>query len=275
EPALSIEEEEEYLTLDEIEEPLEEPEREPERERETIEIRDESPPSLMNLLDAQALYEENPDWKSFQMPPSFKEGAPASKPAETGQEKLPSSVQKSDQLPGIQESLTPEGEAVIAESLKGSVFLPGFPQKPEEEGLPRFARDTPETEAYTAPRGEEAEPQSDIRRELKDYVNGVKQKLDAQESQEEVRSEKTEEKEPAGLINYLEELTDYLPEQEKSSFLHSDARFKLEYLKLKLDGGQGIKKQIETQFPSASIKSSTVPNKVTPTQIAGAFSYMR
>jgi hypothetical protein len=52
----------------------------------------------------------------------------------------------------------------------------------------------------------------------------------------------------ASLVNYLEELTEYLPEKRKSSFLHSDARLKIEYIKSKLQGRSGIKNQIESKF---------------------------
>ena len=52
----------------------------------------------------------------------------------------------------------------------------------------------------------------------------------------------------ASLVNYLEELTEYLPEKRKSSFRQSDARLKIEYIKSKLQGGSGIKKRIESGF---------------------------
>jgi len=52
----------------------------------------------------------------------------------------------------------------------------------------------------------------------------------------------------ASLVNYLEELTEYLPDKRKSSFLHSDARLKIEYIKSKLQGRSGIKNQIESRY---------------------------
>ena len=60
EPVLSIREEEERLVLSEQEEPPPGP---------SVDLRDETPPSLMNLLEGQKLYEENPNWRDYQPPP--------------------------------------------------------------------------------------------------------------------------------------------------------------------------------------------------------------
>ena len=141
EPVLSIEEEEEELNLTEIEEDLGEP------EKTVIEIKDERAPSLMNLLKDQDLYKENHDWQGFQLPPGLKEALSSKAdgsgvfvpegggfipeggvfvpegdggyvPTGEGGERAGTPVGVGGAgKPG----LTPEGESVIAESLKESV----------------------------------------------------------------------------------------------------------------------------------------------------------
>ena len=66
-------------------------------------------------------------------------------------------------------------------------------------------------------------------------------------------------------MNYLEELTEYLPERRKSSFLHSDARLKIEYIKSRLQGRSGIKNQIENKFTPQVPSSSLDVGKIAET----------
>jgi hypothetical protein len=86
----------------------------------------------------------------------------------------------------------------------------------------------------------------------------------------------------ASLVNYLEELTEYLPEKRKSSFLHSDARLKIEYIKSKLQGRSGIKDQIETKFapPARGAANGKPDDAVSDTsldvgKIAETFDFMK
>jgi len=92
EPVLAVSEAEDHIDLDAIEETLEAPET-PElsgapeptelsggpgmlgwpgtggRFGPSVELRDETPMSLVSLLDGEALYEENPNWQDYQPPP--------------------------------------------------------------------------------------------------------------------------------------------------------------------------------------------------------------
>ena len=63
-------------------------------------------------------------------------------------------------------------------------------------------------------------------------------------------------KQAGGLVNYLEELTEYLPDKRKSSFRHSDARLKIEYIKSRLQGRSGIKSHIESSFAPKTDRSA-------------------
>jgi hypothetical protein len=86
----------------------------------------------------------------------------------------------------------------------------------------------------------------------------------------------------ASLVNYLEELTEYLPEKRKSGFRHSDARLKIEYIKSKLQGRSGIKYQIESKFapPLRDAGQSTVDRGESASafdrgEIAETFDFMK
>jgi tetratricopeptide (TPR) repeat protein len=76
------------------------------------------------------------------------------------------------------------------------------------------------------------------RQELKDYLAGVRKKLAEKEKEEGAKN-------PVELLDYLGKLTDYLPESKKSDFRQSDARLKMEYLKSRLAGKEGLKKRID------------------------------
>ena len=87
---------------------------------------------------------------------------------------------------------------------------------------------------------------------------------------------------PASLVNYLEELTEYLPEKRKSSFLHSDARLKIEYIKSKLQGRSGIKNQIESRYvprvegaAKGKIDSTAEGSSLDAAKIAETFDFMK
>ncbi len=75
EPVLSIREEEERLELSAVEEPPPAP---------SVDLRDETAPSLMNLLEGQKLYEENPSWKDFQLPPGMAVPPPSARASMAG-----------------------------------------------------------------------------------------------------------------------------------------------------------------------------------------------
>jgi hypothetical protein len=139
-----------------------------------------------------------------------------------------------------------------------------------------------ETPARAKPDGHpalEAEPveeKKDLRQRLRDFLKRIRERLEQRRSKpEEVaarpigappaqaeRPKKPRAKKyrggpasaagpsegSASLVNYLEELTEYLPDKRKSSFLHSDARLKIEYIKSKLQGRSGIKNQIESRY---------------------------
>jgi hypothetical protein len=76
------------------------------------------------------------------------------------------------------------------------------------------------------------------------------------------------------LLRYLEELAEHLPEQDRAAFLHSDARLKIEYIKMKLQGKAGIRRQIEAQFAPPAPGTSSRPEELSLYKIAETFAFI-
>jgi hypothetical protein len=151
----------------------------------------------------------------------------------------------------------------------------------------------------TAEQGQKKQGKKDLRQRLKDFLKRIRQRLEqrrlrpkdiaAEEPTPPVQKASTKgskrpkaKKQAAGvpsaspppgqsgsqaqgLMSYLEELTEYLPERGKSSFLHSDARLKIEYIKSRLQGRSGIKNQIESKFTPQVASSSLDVGKIAET----------
>jgi tetratricopeptide (TPR) repeat protein len=132
EPVLRIEEEEEELVLAEEEEKIIPP------EEKSVEIEDLRAPSLLNLLKDQELYDENPSWKSFQLPQAFQDsGGPGAAPQQAGpaRAEAPPEAGPAPSAAGTEagpspsaagteageKAARPSGEEVLAESLKDSM----------------------------------------------------------------------------------------------------------------------------------------------------------
>jgi hypothetical protein len=92
----------------------------------------------------------------------------------------------------------------------------------------------------------DARSSDDVRNELRQYLNGVRERL------EEVPALAPSPAGPADLLDYLEKLSDYLPEQEKQRFLESDERLAMESLKAKLAGRKGLRQSIMERFHPAA-----------------------
>ena len=82
----------------------------------------------------------------------------------------------------------------------------------------------------------ESRTSDDVRNELREYLNGVKNRLDG----------------PADLLDYLGKLSDYLPEREKQGFLGSTEHLAMESLKSQLAGNRGLRQKIAERFRPAA-----------------------
>jgi len=96
----------------------------------------------------------------------------------------------------------------------------------------------------SAPQPAAATPGPDeVRKEVRQYLDGVKEKLD--EAAHPPAG-------PADLLDYLQKLSDYLPERERRRFLDSDVRLTMESLKSKLAGKKGLRSAITERFRPAA-----------------------
>ena len=120
---------------------------------------------------------------------------------------------------------------------------------------------------------EEIEPASDIRKELRDYIDGVRRRLEARpvEAAAAGPGMKPENGHKTGaLLDYLTKLSEYLPEREKSRFLGSDVRRSMERIRSWLSGGRGPAKTTDGRHhPPAEARPLTRP------LLFDAFSYLR
>jgi hypothetical protein len=146
-------------------------------------------------------------------------------------------------------------------------FEPGQPA-----ARPEPARDaskpTPEQRAgdkRTGDRrtGRDRRTGDEARRELRDYLNGVRDKLDSHPSAP---------ADPRDLLDYLGNLSEYLPERDKKSFRASTERLAIESLKARLAGKKGLRETVSKRY------RPLVPRMKAPLsrpRIVDTFSYLK
>ncbi|MCX7037864.1 MAG: hypothetical protein NT005_01825, partial [Spirochaetes bacterium] len=103
----------------------------------------------------------------------------------------------------------------------------------------------------------------DVRRELRDYLNGVRDKLG---------SHPPAPTGPRDLLDYLKNLSEYLPERDKKNFRASTERLAIESLKARLAGRKGLRDTVSKRF------RPLVPRMKTPLSrphIVDTFSYLK
>jgi hypothetical protein len=156
-------------------------------------------------------------------------------------------------------------------------------EEPEPESSPEIeeAEPVPEPEPEELPvldevhelSDEEIEPTSDIRKELRDYIDGIRKRLEAQpvEALPAGPPMKAENGHKTGaLLDYLAKLSEYLPEREKTRFQGSDVRRSMERIRSWLSGGRGPAKTTDGRHhPPAETRPLTRP------LLFDAFSYLR
>ncbi len=124
----------------------------------------------------------------------------------------------------------------------------------------------PTLPAETPPNGEPdktARTGEDVRQELRDYLNGVRDKLDKGAA---------EPSKPGDLLDYPGKLSDYLPERDKEQFRGSNERLAMESLKAQLAGKKGLRQKIAENFrPVASRRKEPMTRSL----IVDTFSYLK
>jgi hypothetical protein len=160
--------------------------------------------------------------------------------------------------------------------------LPEFelPEAPEtgpshgaEDVLPEPEELSGLDEVRELPAEELDEPAKDLRQQMRDYINGVRERLEARPA----------EPQPTGplvlpdnghqtgaLLDYLAKLTEYLPEREKTRFHRSDVQLSMERIRSRLSGGRGLATTIDERYhPPVATGPLTRP------LLFDAFSYLR
>ena len=155
-------------------------------------------------------------------------------------------------LEEVPEVLEPEPETEIV--------LSAAPAEEGAESLP-----TAESPSPAGDGGTPAEPRTseDVRRELREFLDSVREKLDETPSGP---------SSPAGLLDYLEKLSDYLPEQERKRFLGSKERLAMESLKSRLAGKKGLRMAVAEKFGMAAPRTK---EPLTRPLVVDTFSYLK
>ncbi len=168
-----------------------------------------------------------------------------------------------EELPEDLEPLAPAGEAPQAPT-----------RTPESQGAPTTEGEQPPLETKAEPAAPEHPPETrtsdDVRKELRQFLNGVMEKLDEAPAGGTAVPESPAG--PADLLDYLEKLSDYLPDREKQLFLGSEERLAMESLKSKLAGRKGLRQAIAERFPAGA---SGRKEPLTRPLVVDTFSYLK
>jgi tetratricopeptide (TPR) repeat protein len=144
------------------------------------------------------------------------------------------------------------------------------PSAPEEAGLT--------LEEPAAERPSEGKSGDEVRKELRDYFNGVREKLESGSPQAGApaaappRAGGPEKSGPSGLLDYLGKLSDYLPEREKKRFRGSSERLAMESLKSRLAGTRGLLRKVSESFPAVAPRRK---EPMTRSLVVDTFSYLK
>jgi hypothetical protein len=183
---------------------------------------------------------------------------------------------EAEEEPGETAEATGPGEVMLEAAPE-----PGFETEPEAPGPgggspaePELLESLEEIEAL--PPEETEEPEGDVRSEMRAYLDGVRQRLEATDSEPEALEAaapptprpaaigpaastpapgapapvSTTQSAPGtgALLDYLAKLSDYLPERERTRFQASDVRLSLERIRARLAGARGLAKTIEERW---------------------------
>ena len=239
-PIIAIHEDEEDVYLSEEEEVI--PEDIPEEVKEEITL-------LEKPLPEGPQPPPQPLPQPPQMPPPRESGVPEAGPAPPHQE---------------QGGGAGGDEAVPPQYIPQPIPYPVYPPPPGPEPEPELEHEEPEPELEHEEHEAEAEPEPEeppLEEELEPLPEPSK--------------EGPEEKppvSPVGVLDYLERLTRYLPEDERRRYLESDMKLKLSAVRSRLEGRKGLREEIESRYAGPSVKSA---DGISGTKLKGTFEFIR
>ena len=149
----------------------------------------------------------------------------------------------------------------IPQPIPYPVYQPAPPPRPEPEPEP-VEEDTPPEEPEPEEVPEPEEPQEPPLEEEPDPLP-------------EPSEEEAEEKpplSPVGVLDYLERLTRYLPEEDRRRYLESDMKLKLSAVRSRLEGRKGLREEIESRYAGPADKSV---DGISGTKLKGTFEFLR
>jgi hypothetical protein len=187
--------------------------------------------------------------------PRYAEDSAAEEAEEAPVKEEPQSI-RLEEAP--EELETPRGTAPT-EAARGATK----PKSGVPKTAPVVSEPAPDTRAGDRRTGRDRRTGDDVRRELRDYLNGVRDKLD---------SHPPAPASPRDLLDYLKNLSDYLPDRDKRNFRTSTERLAIESLKARLAGGKGLRETVSKRY------RPLVPRMKTPLsrpRIVDTFSYLK
>ncbi len=192
-------------------------------------------------------------------PPARPAGAKAADPDEVQIEEMPEDLGDMDEAADLE-------EIAVEPSPRGSPetgSLPGIGPVTDNEPEPEIAggAEAPSNAAGPLPEGA-ARSSDEVRKELRDYLNGVRGRLDKGKGRGS----------PGDLLDYLGKLSDYLPDRERKKFRGSNERLAMESLKTRLAGGRGLRQKVAEHFRPAAAGPGA---RMTRSRVVDTFSYLR
>jgi tetratricopeptide (TPR) repeat protein len=149
----------------------------------------------------------------------------------------------------------------------------------EPAAAPGAQKTRPGTEARTPPQAPAPEEQpagapgkeapSELRKQLRDYISGIKDRLDGGQAPP---TPKPASRGAGELLDYLGKLSEYLPERQKSSFLASQERLAMEAVKSRLAGRKGLRQKVQEDGRMAAPRSG---GPLTRPRVVDTFTYLK
>jgi hypothetical protein len=124
--------------------------------------------------------------------------------------------------------------------------------------------------------GKEVDVSENLREELKTYVDGVRHNLDTLPESNKTESGKEKlplpPKKPGRLLDYLSNMTNYLPQEAGFQSRENEMRVKLETVRGRLSGKKGLFRYIENSFRP---QPSSSGGGLTSEKLVSTFSFMK